>query len=423
MLSPEENQLLTRVGRGTPMGELLRRYWYPVAATTELVERPTKAVRILGEDLVLYRDKQGRPGLIGSNCAHRRMSMLLGIPENEGLRCAYHGWLYDRQGKCLEQPYEQAEDPNSTFKERIRMPAYPVQELGGLIFAYLGPEPAPLLPRWDILVRDGVLRDIGAAVIPCNWLQIMENSLDPVHVEWLHQHFYNYVQERLGRSEIRGNPISHKKINFRVFEYGIIKNRLVEGETEDNEDWQVGHPVLFPNILLSGSTRRPTFRIRVPVDDTHTLHVWYTCYGRGEIKEPQERIPFYNVPVPGFDMAGEPQWSLLDNNSGEDMIAWITQGGIADRTQEKLGLSDKGIILYRRLLNEQLEKVQRGEDPMNVFRDPAKNVRIKLQLEESKLNSGSFLPGPRRQGGATKYSPILNLEEEQAIQPHTAEGE
>ena len=108
---------------------------------------------------------------------------------------------------------------------------------------------------------------------------------------------------------------------------------------------------------------------------------------------------------------GEPQWSLLDNNSGEDMIAWITQGGVADRTQEALGLSDKGIILYRRQLKEQLEKVQAGQDPINVFRDPAKNVYIKLRLEDSKLNSGSFRAGPRRQGGATKYSPILNQEE------------
>jgi 5,5'-dehydrodivanillate O-demethylase oxygenase subunit len=414
MLSQEENELLTRVEPGTPMGELLRRYWYPVAATSELIERPTKGVRILGEELVLYRDKQGRPGLIGSQCAHRRMSMLLGIPEKEGLRCAYHGWLYDRNGKCLEQPYEQAEDPNSNFKERIRMPAYPVQELGGLIFAYLGGEPVPLLPRWDLFVRDGVLRDIGAAVIPCNWLQIMENSLDPVHVEWLHQHFYNYVQERLGHSDFKGNPVSHKKINFRVFEYGIIKNRMLEGEAEDNEDWQVGHPVLFPNILLSGSTTRPTFQIRVPVDDTHTLHFWYTCYARSGVKEPQEVIPFYNVPVPGYDKTGEPQWSLLDNNSGEDMMAWITQGCIADRGMEKLGLSDKGIILYRRLLREQLEKVQAGQEPMNVFRDPAKNVYIKLRLEDNKLNSGSFRPGPRRQGGATKYSPILD-QEEQAV--------
>src|SRR5258707_156480 len=154
MLSQQENDLLTEVGRDTPMGELLRRYWQPIAASSELIERPTKAVRILGEDLVLFRDQQGRPGLIGAQCAHRRMSMMLGIPDADGLRCSYHGWLYGRDGKCLEQPYEQAEDPSSTFKERIRMPAYPVQELGGLVFAYLGPEPVPLLPRWELFVLD-----------------------------------------------------------------------------------------------------------------------------------------------------------------------------------------------------------------------------------------------------------------------------
>src|SRR5437899_11045892 len=152
MLSQEENEKLTRVGPGTPMGELLRRYWHPVAATSELIDRPTKAVKVLGEWLVLYRDKKGRPGLIGPQCAHRRMSMLLGIPENDGLRCAYHGWLYDRNGKCLEQPYEQAEDPNSNFKDRLRMPAHPVQQPGGLILAYLGPAPVPPLPRWALFV-------------------------------------------------------------------------------------------------------------------------------------------------------------------------------------------------------------------------------------------------------------------------------
>lgn len=411
MLSQEENELLTQVGRGTPMGELWRRYWLPIAASSELIDKPTKAIRLLGEDLVLYRDKQGRPGLIGPQCAHRRMSMLLGIPDQAGLRCPYHGWLFGKDGRCLEQPYEQAEDPTSTFKDRIRMPAYPVQELGGLVFAYLGPEPAPLLPRWELFVRDGVLRDIGAAVIPCNWLQIMENSLDPVHVEWLHQHFFNYVQERLGRSEFKGKPVSHKKINFREFEHGLVKTRMLEGQTEDSEDWRVGHPVLFPNILLSGSTSRPTFQIRVPLDDLHTLHLWYTCYARENAK-PQDVIPYYQVPVPSIDANGEPDWSLLDNNSGEDIIAWMTQGGVADRTQESLGLSDKGIILYRKQLKEQMDKVRAGQDPMNVFRDPAKNVSIKLQLEQAKLDKNRFRGGrPGRQGGATKYSPVLNSEE------------
>ena len=204
----------------------------------------------------------------------------------------------------------------------------------------------------------------------------MENSLDPVHVEWLHQHFFNYVQERLGRSDFKGDPVRHKKINFREFEHGIIKTRMLEGETEDNEDWQVGHPVLFPEYSFERQHEPADFsNPRAARRYANTLHLWYTCYPRGDHEGPQEMIPFYNVPVPGVDATGEPQWTLLDNNSGEDMIAWITQGGVADRTQEALGLSDKGIILYRHQLKEQLEKVQAGQDPINVFRDPAKQCQ------------------------------------------------
>src|SRR6266705_4572202 len=411
MLSQEENELLTRVGPGTPMGELLRRYWYPIAATSELIERPTKGVKILGEELVLYRDKQGRPGLIGSQCAHRRMSMLLGIPEKEGLRCAYHGWLYDRNGKCLEQPYEQAEDPNSNFKERIRMPAYPVQELGGLIFAYLGAEPVPLLPRWDLFVRDGVLRDIGAAVIPCNWLQIMENSLDPVHVEWLHQHFYNYVQERMGNGHLQRSRQKHAKIGFDRFEYGIVKRRIVEGETEEDDDWKVGHPVVFPNMLRQGVVDKKNgagFQIRVPIDDTHTAHWWYRCYRKSgsERRQQAEEIPFYDVPVPQFPDNGQPQWQFLDNNSGQDIAAWMTQGPIADRSTEALSRSDKGNILYRHLLEEQVGIIESGRDPMNVFRDPTKNIYLHLPTEDNFLAGRAYTD--RRTGASTKYSPILD---------------
>jgi 5,5'-dehydrodivanillate O-demethylase len=235
-------------------------------------------------------------------------------------------------------------------------------------------------------------------------------------VEWLHQHFHNYVLERLGQEDEQGKPVHHTKIGFDIFEYGIIKRRVLEGETEENEDGQVGHPIIFPNILLSGSTRRPTFQIRVPIDDTHTTHWWYTCYvARPGVELPtQEKNPFYEVPVPGLDEHGQPQWSLLDNNSGQDMTMWYTQGPIVDRSLEKLGESDKGVILYRKLLNEEMEKVQRGEDPMNVFRDPGNNICIKLQLEEAKLAGGRFRHGFRRQGGATKYSPILNEEEKRA---------
>ena len=411
MLSQEENERLTQVGPGTPMGNLLRRYWYAVAASSEMMDHPTKLVKILGESLVLYRDRRGRLGLIGDTCPHRRVALVYGIPEEDGLRCAYHGWKFDREGRCIEMPAESVE---STFREKVRITSYPVEELGGMVFAYLGPEPVPLLPRWEVFVRGDALRDIGVAVVPCNWVQIMENGLDPVHVEWLHQHFNNYALERVGKANEQGKPLHHEKIGFDVFEHGIIKRRVLEGETEEHEDWQTGHPVLFPHILVSGSTRRTTFQIRVPEDDTHTLHWWYTCY----VKRPdadigaEDRVPFYQVPVPTLDANGQPDWSTLHtNNCGQDMIAWYSQGPITDRTLERLGESDQGVILYRKLLKDQLENVDRGEDPMNVFRDPAKNVSIKVKLEEAKLAGGKYnLNGNRRQGGATRFSPVLDDE-------------
>ncbi len=202
MLTVEQNGRITRVGPGTPMGELMRRYWHPIAAAGELVKNPTKAVRLLGEDLVLYRNRSGTIGLIEASCAHRRGNLLFGIPEDEGLRCPYHGWLYDETGQCIETPAE-AED--STFATRVKLKAYPVEELGGLIFAYMGPDPRPLLPRYYPFVEPGMTRSIGWAVVPCNWLQVMENSLDPMHGEFLHRYFSNYVLERLGILRDRGN--------------------------------------------------------------------------------------------------------------------------------------------------------------------------------------------------------------------------
>jgi 5,5'-dehydrodivanillate O-demethylase len=412
MLKATENERLTRVGPGTPMGELLRRYWQPIAAAAELEDDPVKSVKILGESLVLYRDRQGGLGLIDDTCPHRRMSMRYGVPEAEGLRCAYHGWMFNRTGQCIEMP---AEAPDSTFPSRVKVKAYPVEELCGLIFAYLGPAPAPLLPRWDLFVWDNVLRDIGSTIIPCNWLQIMENSLDPVHVEWLHGRFSDYVLERLGRPDLKrqfyrpgagvGDRWGHEKIGFDVFEYGIIKRRVVAGRTEQDPEWRIGHPVLFPNILRVGSN----FQYRVPVDDTHTLHIWFTAYPQppGAYVPKQDKIPYYKVPLP-VDEHGQPDWALMDNNSGQDILAWITQGPIADRSLEKLGESDKGIILYRRLLRQQLAIVEAGGEPMNVFRDPDQNVCIELPWEGQEDPWAFMQKGlMRRTGQAGKYAPVL----------------
>ncbi|HEY7217109.1 MAG TPA: Rieske 2Fe-2S domain-containing protein, partial [Candidatus Binatia bacterium] len=215
MLTREENILLTQVDRGTPCGELLRRYWHPVAAAAELTEeKPIRPVKILGEELVVYRDKKGDYGLVGEHCPHRSASLAYGRVDEEGIRCPYHGWKFDCTGKCLEQP---AEPADSTFKDRIKHAAYPVEYLGGLIYAYLGPAPAPLLPRWDVLVWEHGRRWIvKESVIDCNWLQPMENSVDPSHLYWLHGDTERFVPAVKTYAE---------KYEFNRFEYGIRKRR------------------------------------------------------------------------------------------------------------------------------------------------------------------------------------------------------
>ncbi len=381
MISQEQNEFLTQVGPGTPLGLLLRRYWFPVAAASDLNNTYTKKVRLLGEDLVLYRDKSGHLGLVQERCPHRGVSMVHGIPEQDGLRCQYHGWCFNSSGQCTEQPNE---PEHSTFKDRIKIAAYKVQEMGGLIFGYMGPEPAPLLPRFDGFVVDNAIRVIGQAVLPVNWLQIMENSMDPVHTEWLHGHYHEYITTQNGSKQEVAFQRKHLKIEFDRFQYGIVKRRLLHGQTEDSDDWKVGHPVVFPYMLAVGSGGLGTyaFQMRVPIDDHHTWHVWYNAYVPGpdvEIPDNLKEVCVYEVPYKDQNGA-----FITDYIDGQDIMCWITQGAVADRTNEKLGTTDKGIILFRQMLKEQIAKVAKGEEPINVFRDPAANQFIELPLERKK---------------------------------------
>jgi len=315
-------------------------------------------VRILGEDLVLYRDRSGNLGLLADRCPHRRTSMALGVPETEGLRCAYHGWLFDRTGRCLEQP---SEPEGSTFKDRIRTTAYPVEELGGLIFAYLGPQPAPVLPRYEFLVWDNVVRHVGTTVLPCNWLQSIENSLDPTHVEWLHGRFMEYFWERSGKP--LAVPYFRRRtqtIGFDRFAYGITKRRIMDGETEDAPGWKYGHhPFYFPNMSIAGHA----YQYRVPIDDTHTYYLQYGVHRTGLPVPRQEHVPAFDVEL--TDAYGEAMLQVL---LVQDFTAWIEQGAITDREREHLGQSDVGVIMLREMLSEQIDAVERGEDPIAVFR-------------------------------------------------------
>jgi 5,5'-dehydrodivanillate O-demethylase len=365
------------------MGDLLRRYWHPVAALSEFDARWTKRVRLLGEDLVLFKDREGRFGLIEEACPHRRASLFYGIPTAAGIRCPYHGWEFNARGSCIDQPNEPA---GSVFKEKIATPGYPLEVLGGMLFAYLGPEPAPLLPRLDGFVVDGAIRFVGQAVVRCNWLQIMENSLDPVHAEWLHGHLQEYVEEQSGATY--SVTRHHLDIAFTEFEYGVYKRRLLVGQPEDSDDWQVGHPVFFPNVLVLGSAdehmRMYSFQIRVPMDDEHTLHYWYYAL----VPPPSTRVaprllretPLFDVPF--RDERGD---YILDFIDGQDIMAWESQGALADRSKERLGSSDRGVTLWRRLLERELDKVAAGQDPMCVLRTPPPGNVIEFHVEKGKV--------------------------------------
>ena len=375
MLTREQNERLTRVGPGTPMGDLLRRYWHPVAAVAELDEEPVRAVTLLGESLALYRTDSGKLGLVAQRCPHRGASLAYGIPEEDGLRCAYHGWKFSAAGRCLEQP---AEPADSTFKDRVRIPAYPVEELGGLIWAYLGPEPVPLVPRFEVFVRPDMDRDVGISRLPCNWLQVAENTVDPAHIEYLHMKYTNYVHRRKGLPQVMERH--HERMAFEVFEYGIIKRRLWEGDSDDSDEWTVGHPQLLPGTaMVMVGKGWMQFQIRVPQDDTHCVIYWYN----GRVREPGVP-PRGDVPTWDNPWQTEDGRFIVDTLNGQDMLAMVSQGAISDRRTERLGSSDKGVILWRTLLNEQIERVQRGGDPLGVVRDPAKNEPwIELPREQS----------------------------------------
>ncbi len=396
MISREENERLTKVGPGTPVGELLRRYWHPIAAVSELALNETKYVRILGEELVLFKDRQGRFGLVGAYCAHRRANLTYGIVEEDGLRCPYHGWKYDSTGRCVEQPFEETLRLSNAPSDKLTLSAYPVEQLGGLIFAYLGPSPAPLLPRWDLLIEENVWREIGYTVTLCNWLQTVENILDPVHVEWLHGVFRNYAAEHTGRTERQRKRIRHVKIAFDLAEYGIVKRRLLEGESEDADDWKIGHWLVFPNIQKGPDM----LRFRVPVDDSHTAQWYFSIHPlrEGEIQRLEE-VPLYEMPSPLLNERGQPEWRQLDGDVDiQDNAIFASQGALYDRTRENLADSDRGVVMYRHLLDGQIKWIEAGKDPMNVFRSAEKNQCLRLPTESRE----QFLTG--RLGERWRYS-------------------
>ncbi|MDT7697777.1 MAG: 5,5-dehydrodivanillate O-demethylase oxygenase subunit [Pseudonocardiales bacterium] len=399
MLTAEQNDELTQVDAGTRMGEVLRRYWYPVAFTRELEEFPVKRVELLGEFFALWKSPSGRYGIMPEACPHRKASMAYGVVEADGLRCPYHGWVFDTDGACTEQP---AEKGNTNFQDRVRAQAGKVEELGGLVWAYVGPMPAPELPRFDTYVMEGY-RDIGWTDLPCNYVQVMENAVDPHHVEFLHGRYFEFVGRHEGFTAPASFGKEHVKIGFTAFEWGIIKRRVLKGASEENDDWKVGHPLVFPYNMRVGGGGIHQMQIRVPVNRTTTRFYLYTVHGPDgyeHVEQPQ--IPDYELPL--IDKFGRHVTNYVE---GQDFMAWVTQGPITDRTTEHLGRSDIGVAMLRKMFREQMELVERGEDPLGTIRE--KHERIDLPCEKDKFHAG----GARFaldfcDMGSTRFSPMLD---------------
>jgi 5,5'-dehydrodivanillate O-demethylase len=375
MLTPEQNTLLTQTSAGTPMGELLRRYWWPIAGVTEFDEQPLKPVRLMGEDLTLYRDKSGHYGLLDRHCPHRRADLTYGFIEDCGLRCSYHGWRFDAEGNCLEQPYDDIAHPEANLKAQVRVKAYPVEECGGLLWAYLGPKPAPCLPRWEFFDWKNGFRQIVLSELDCNWLQCQENSIDPVHNEWQHQ---NWNLRHSGKNG--ADAPKHLKVAFDEFDYGYTYKRITEVSSESDPLWTVGRVCLWPYALFTGTH----VEFRVPVDDTNTLSVgWF--YAR----VPKERQPYEQNAIPTWNgPVRDPKTGrfLSSHIMNQDFIAWIGQGAIAQRDKEFLSTSDLGITLIRRRFLKDLDTIAAGGDPKAVIRDPAVARYVRLPVADREGN-------------------------------------
>jgi 5,5'-dehydrodivanillate O-demethylase len=290
--------------------------------------------------------------------------------------------------------------------------------MGGLLWAYLGPEPVPLLPRFDLFVRDDVEREIGTTRLPCNWLQIMENSCDPHHVEWLHGNYMRFLAATTGFVMPSAFTKKHVKVGFDAFEWGIIKRRLLEGQSEDDDDWKIGHPMVFPYCMRVGGNGIDQMQIRVPVDDTTTWALFYSVHNPPGLEHyPEQRYP----------VEYEYQWRddrgqhIVDYVEGQDVMAWVSQGAIVDRTAEHIGKSDIGVTMVRKMFRENMARVQEGLDPLGVIREPEE--RIDLPCERSKFGAGAEFAVQWIDRGSSRYSPEAEALKKLHIEAAVARGE
>jgi nitrite reductase/ring-hydroxylating ferredoxin subunit len=395
MMSQEQNDLITKVGSADPAGKLMRMYWQPAALVDELdPARPVKAVRLLGENFVLFRDEAGRYGLMDRDCPHRGADLAFGRLEDGGLRCAFHGWLFDVTGQCLQTP---AEPVTSNLCKNIRQRAFPVVEKSGILWAYLGEGTPPAFPEIDCFIAPEPYVFAFKGLIECNWLQALEVGIDPAHASFLHRFFEDedtsksYGKQFRGASADSDLPMTRilreydrPIINVERTEYGL---RLIALRQIDEERTHVRVTnQLFPHGFVIPMSQDMTItQWHVPVDDRNCY--WYaifTSYSAPVDKKKMrgQRLELYELPDyrsrknKANDYGFDPHEQATQTYTGmgadinvHDQWAVESMGAIQDRTREHLGTSDKAIIQYRKLLRQEIEKAASGIKPLLFLED------------------------------------------------------
>jgi len=350
----ERFKLLSQTARGTLMGTLLRKFWHPVALTEDVAPGKAKPIRIMGEELTLYRGTGGQPHLVGGRCAHRRSALYTGWVEGDEIRCLYHGWKYSAAGDCVERPAEK-----DSGMPRCKIAGYPVREYCGLIFAYLGdgPEPEFDLPRKDALERPGATVVARGEKWPCNWFQMIENSMDPTHVSFVHQ------KGAVGALVTGAPPV----ITDMETEAGIEVTATRANNNIRKCDWT------FPN---NNHTETPGFAKgdpwielslwNVPHDDESTTR--YFVFSTVASGEAQARFQNYFEGMRGYNPANHHDELMLEGKypddqffkliNAQDYVALVGQGTIADRNNETLGASDRSVLTLRRIFLRELEAIE-----------------------------------------------------------------
>ena len=381
MLNADQNELVTGTGPGTPCGGVMRRVWQPAALTEELAgERPLKALRLMGEDLVLFRDGGGRYGLIGRRCPHRGADLGFGRLEDGGLRCPFHGWLFDAAGRCLEQP---AEPPESDFHTKIAHRAYPCRERNGIVFAWLGPGAPPPFPGFDCFAAPAEYCFAFKGFLDCNWLQALEVGIDPAHASFLHRFLDDdeseegYGRQFRDRTSLAAMPLTRllreyprPKIEVAPADHGL---RILASRTLDEAFTHVRVTnLVFPNaIAIPMSGDMTITQWHVPIDDRRSW--WYAIFSAFEHRVDKalmrrQRLELYTLPdyMPrrnrandyGFDPSEQRDRTYTGMGADinvHDQWAVESLGAIADRTAENLATTDKAIAACRRMLLRAVE--------------------------------------------------------------------